>query len=177
MVGGGTNTGYNDTVETAFTEGGRVVCQYIITPGTDTIVPGTDDTGNHCYDCDTLVSLPFPFQLYDQTYNSLNVSSNGRLDFVTVNDPGGYQSTCLPAPPGPAGPYDYTIFPLWSDLRTDIGLPGCQTVFKLGLVKMRKAQVIDLCHAQQLSATGAKAAFRNDAEHVREFPTNALGNP
>ena len=62
-------------------------------------MPGTTDTGNHIDDGDTLVPLPFAFQLYDQTYNAVNVSSNGRLDFVTVNEPGGFISACLPATP------------------------------------------------------------------------------
>jgi Bacterial Ig-like domain len=100
--------------------------QYEITDGSDTIVAGTTDTGNHCDDCDTAVALPFPVQLYDQTYNSVNVSSNGRLDFVVANEPGGFITNCLPAPPN-IGPYDYTIFPMWHDLRTDVGLSGCST--------------------------------------------------
>ena len=57
--------------------------QYVITDGTDTIVPGDTDIGNHTDDGDTFVTLPFAFQLYDQTFNGVNVSSNGRLDFVT----------------------------------------------------------------------------------------------
>jgi hypothetical protein len=32
--------------------------QYAIIPGTDTIVPGTTDSGNHCDNCDTLIALP-----------------------------------------------------------------------------------------------------------------------
>jgi hypothetical protein len=98
--------------------------QYTITPGADTIVPGTTDIGNHCDDCDTAVSLPFPFQLYDQTYTSVNVSSNGRLDFVVPNEPGGNITSCLPAPPN-VGPYDYTIFGAWQNMRTVLGLSGC----------------------------------------------------
>src|SRR5882757_5212294 len=96
--------------------------QYVFTQGTATIVPGTTDTGNHIDDGDTLVPLPFAFQLYDQTYNAVNVNSNGRLDFVTVNEPGGYISACLPAPPN-IGPYDFTVFPLWTDQCTD-NTPG-----------------------------------------------------
>ena len=98
--------------------------QYTIAEGTDPIVPGDTDVGSHCDDCDTLVALPFSFQLYGNTYNSVNVSSNGRLDFVTLNEPGGYVTSCLPAPPN-IGPYDYTIFPTWEDMRTDLGLSGC----------------------------------------------------
>jgi hypothetical protein len=100
------------------------VCQYTVTTDTCTIVPGDTNTGNNTDDGDTFISLPFPFQLYDQTYNGVNVNSNGRLDFVTVNEPGGFASACLPAPPN-IGPFDYTIFGLWSDYRTDIVGEGC----------------------------------------------------
>ncbi len=71
-------------------------CQYTITSGTDTIVPGATDTGNHCVWCETPISLPFPFVLYDQTFNAVNVSSSGRLDFVCTNDPANYLEN-LPA--------------------------------------------------------------------------------
>ena len=90
-------------------------CQYTFTTGTDTIVPGTVDTGNHTDDGDTFVALPFSFSLYDQTYNGVNVSSNGRLDFVCINEPGGYMAACLP-PPDNQCPFDYTIF-AWSDFN------------------------------------------------------------
>src|SRR4029077_14336338 len=43
-------------------EGGA--CQYTITFGTHTIVPGNTDTGSHCTWCDTMINLPFPFVLY-----------------------------------------------------------------------------------------------------------------
>jgi hypothetical protein len=100
--------------------------QYTITPGSDPIVPGTSDTGNHCDDCDTAVALPFPFQLYGQTFNNVSVNSNGRLDFVCMNEPNGYITSCLPAPINQC-PYDFTIFPLWHDLLTTTGLSGCST--------------------------------------------------
>jgi hypothetical protein len=54
---------------------------------------GTTDTGNHCDDCDTLISLPFPYILYNQTFTSVYVNSNGRLDFLLNNDP-----AALPTP-------------------------------------------------------------------------------
>ena len=78
-------------------EGGP--CQYTITFGSDAIVPGVTDTGNHCAWCDTTVNLPFSFVLYDQTFNAVMVNSSGRLDFVCNNEPSGYTETCLPAPP------------------------------------------------------------------------------
>jgi hypothetical protein len=74
-------------------------------------VPGTVDTGNHCDDCATNVTLPFPFQLYGQTYTSANVSSNGNMQLVT-SDPA-FSNVCLPSLMGP------TIFPYWDDLVTE----------------------------------------------------------
>jgi len=100
------------------------VCQYEFTTGTDTIVPGDTNIGNNTDDGDTFVSLPFSFSLYDQTFDSVNISSNGRLDFVCVNEPGGFMSACLP-PPDNICAFDYTIFPVWSDYRTDIVGEGC----------------------------------------------------
>src|SRR5439155_5974050 len=38
--------------------------------------------------------------------------------------PGGYITNCLPAPPN-VGPYDFTVFSVWQDQRTDFGLSGC----------------------------------------------------
>src|SRR5262249_18989047 len=103
---------------------GCVPDQYIITPGTDHIVPGTIDIGNHTDDGDTFISLPFPFTLYGITYNGVNVSSNGRLDFVCVNEPNGYATACVPAPANQC-PYDQTIFAMWKDMLTDSFNSGC----------------------------------------------------
>ena len=107
-----------------YTVQGCPPANYVIAGGVDPIVPGTADTGNHGDDVDTVVALPFPFVLYGNTYNSVNVSSNGRLDFVVANESGGYVTACLPPPPN-IGPYDNTIFPLWEDMRTDAALSGC----------------------------------------------------
>jgi hypothetical protein len=101
-------------------------CQYTITSGADTIVPGTTDTGNHCVWCETLIPLPFPFTLYDQTFEAVNVTSSGRLDFVCNNEPANYTETCLPAPPNNCV-YDYTIFALWAEWSTSTNQPGCST--------------------------------------------------
>jgi hypothetical protein len=101
-------------------------CQYATTYRTDSIVPGNIDTGNHCAWCDTTISLPFPFVLYDQTFNAVMVNSSGRLDFVCNNEPSGYTETCLPAPPNNCS-YDYTIFALWGEWSTIVSAPGCET--------------------------------------------------
>jgi serine protease AprX len=108
---------------TATPTGTPVGCQYIFTTGTDQLVAGNVDTGNHTDDGDTAVSLPFSFQLYDQSFNAVNVNSNGRLDFVCINEPLGYLSACLPAADNQCS-FAYTIFPLWTDLRTD-AQAGC----------------------------------------------------
>jgi hypothetical protein len=97
---------------------------YVIGQIGGTIEPGTVDIGNHCDDCDTLISLPFFYTLYDnEGLTTVQVSSNGRLDFV-MNQELANVNVCLPAPPH-NGPYDYTIFAYWDDLRTDSFLSGC----------------------------------------------------
>jgi hypothetical protein len=54
---------------------------YTVMTSTATIVPGVTDSGNHCDDCATTVSLPFPVQLYDQTFTQAFINSNGSLEF------------------------------------------------------------------------------------------------
>jgi hypothetical protein len=101
--------------------------QYWTTSGTLPIVPGTTDIGNHCDNCDTTVTLPFSFRLYGVTYNSVMASSNGRLDFLCNNEPAGAFGVCLPAGSRNC-PFDYTIFPLWTELVTDSTHgTGCET--------------------------------------------------
>ena len=85
---------------------------YVITEGAGAIVPGTVDTGNHCDECSTLVSLPFPFTLYDQTYSTVLVTANGTMNFVTANNTGGI-NFCLPY-----SGLGYSIVPHWDDLDT-----------------------------------------------------------
>jgi hypothetical protein len=97
---------------------------YTVTTSTDTIVPGTLDTGNHCDDCTTPISFPFPVSLYGTTFTSANVSSNGNLQF-TGNT--GYLGTQCPLPDPNI---DEAILAYQDDLRTDeFGTPcggaGC----------------------------------------------------
>ena len=104
----------------------QVAPRYMITAGTDIIVPGISDTGNHCVWCETVIPLPFPFVLYDQTFTAVNVTSSGRLDFLCLNEPAGYTESCLPAVPNNC-PYDYTIFALWAEWATLADQAGCST--------------------------------------------------
>jgi hypothetical protein len=88
---------------------------YNITQGSGaTIIPGTIDTGNHTDDGVTPgVALPFAFSFYGNSYNAINVCSNGNLQFTTSNATFG--NSCLPQLNGIFGP---TIFPFWDDLWT-----------------------------------------------------------
>src|SRR5437879_8910850 len=43
------------------------------------------DVGNHCDDCTTALTLPFPVHVYDQTFSTANVGSNGNLQFASSN--------------------------------------------------------------------------------------------
>jgi len=92
--------------------------QYTITGGTDTIVPGTTDTGGHCDDCLTTVALPFNFQLYGNIYSSVNLSSNGTAQFVTIDTT--FVTVCIPW-----AAHDFTIHALFQDMREDRALSGC----------------------------------------------------
>src|SRR5262249_15201826 len=78
----------------------------------DSIVAGTTDIGNHTDDGTTFISLPFSYTLYGNTYNGLNVSSNGNAQFTTTDN--NWVNTC----PLPWTTHNYTIFPYWDDLRT-----------------------------------------------------------
>jgi hypothetical protein len=84
----------------------------------ESIVPGTADIGNHCDDCTTTVTLPFPVQIYGLgPFATANVSSNGTVQFLGGISPSA--NSCLPS-----ASHDTTIFAYWDDLRTD-AQPGC----------------------------------------------------
>jgi hypothetical protein len=90
-----------------------VACFYDFTVGTDTFVPGVDDIGNHTDDGDTFITLPFPVNLYGQSFTQAAVGSNGHLTFGT-DDPT-FVITCVPF--GVAGVTD-ALAPYWGDQCT-----------------------------------------------------------
>src|SRR5262245_47343483 len=64
-----------------------VICpSYTFSPSSGTLVPGVTDIGNHCDECSTVITLPFPVTLYGQTYTSAAAGSNGHLTFGTPDD-------------------------------------------------------------------------------------------
>src|SRR5205823_12194377 len=83
--------------------------QYTIAQIGGSIVPGTTDTGNHGDDTVVTIPLPFSYTLYDQTFTSINLSSNGNAQFVTTDTT--FTNVCLPW-----AAHNYTIFPYWDDL-------------------------------------------------------------
>jgi len=121
-IGAGSITANGCNPNTAFTgtytvEGCPPQNHYTITQIGGSIVPGTTDSGNHCDDCTTAVTLPFSYSLYDQTFTVANVDSNGTLQFV--NPVSIFTNTCLPDTSR-----TYLAFPYWDDLRTDAN-SGC----------------------------------------------------
>jgi len=74
-----------------------------------------------------LQSLDFNFTFYDQTFNQVNISMNGFFTFqnnFSVSRSRNYRSEVLPATS-----FNYTVFPLWSDLinRSGTQNPYIQT--------------------------------------------------
>jgi len=81
-------------------------------------VPGVTDIGNHCDDCTTTITLPFPVRLYDQFFTQVTLDSNGAAYFAIGPDMS--PDVCLPN----LG-VTYTIYPYSTDLRTDATLGAC----------------------------------------------------
>ena len=92
--------------------------QYVFEQIGGSIVPGTTDSGNHGDNQVTNIALPFSYTLYDQAFNSINVSSNGNAQFTTTDT--AFTNVC----PLPWTSHNYTIFPYWDDQRTDANT-GC----------------------------------------------------
>src|SRR6478752_1133056 len=92
---------------------------YNTSTGTGTITPGDTDIGNHCDDCATAITFPFPVSVYGQTFNSANVASNGSLDLTGTQAPFTHGCQVLPSTL-----WSRAIFPYQDDLRTDAN-PGC----------------------------------------------------
>jgi hypothetical protein len=95
---------------------------YTITTQTgQEIVAGTADTGNHCDDCVTMITLPFPVYIYGVPYTSASVVSNGNIQFTTMST--AFGNVCLPSPN-----HGRAFFPYWNDLLTNGAGQGIFTV-------------------------------------------------
>ncbi len=85
--------------------------QYLVTRTTGaTIVPGIDSVGIDCqFNCTANINLPFPFTLYDRTFTTAIVGSNGVLGFVSNTN--SMQPSCLPSTD-----FNYAIAGDWETL-------------------------------------------------------------
>src|SRR5438270_7590624 len=125
-IGSGSITAFTCNGNAAFTgnytvQGCPPQDHYAVTQIGGSIVPGTTDTGNHGDDLVTTIGLPFSYALYDQTFSSVNISSNGNAQFTTMATD--FTNICLPWTA-----HNYTILPYWDDQRTDnLGWVGCTT--------------------------------------------------
>ena len=75
-------------------------------------IDATQDTALYADDGITTINLPFPFTFYGTPYASVQVSSNGNLQFDSSNAT--YNNACLI--PGPAPFMGDMIAPFWDDL-------------------------------------------------------------
>jgi hypothetical protein len=100
---------------------------YTTTTTTGTITPGGTDIGNHCDDCTTDITLPFPVSVYgNPPVTAVAVGSDGDIHF-----PGPYNKLfwwpgCVPVDPGTGqDPFLNTFFPEYADLVTDTTVGPC----------------------------------------------------
>jgi hypothetical protein len=85
--------------------------QYQLATATAIVVPGIIDIGNHCNDCVVPITLPFAYTLYDVPSSTVNISSNGNIQFQSSDS--SPVNTCLPTTN-----FDFAILPYWDDLST-----------------------------------------------------------
>jgi len=120
-LGGASPTPTGTPSPTATATATPCTAQYVFAQIGGSIVPGTTDSGNHGDDVVTTIALPFSYTLYDTPFASINVSSNGPAQFVTMATD--FTNVCLPW-----AAHNYTIFGYWDDQRTDnLGWVGCTT--------------------------------------------------
>jgi len=110
-----TATGASSTspAHTTFTDAAPPSSSYNVTSfGASLLVTGTD-IGNHCDDCTTPVTTPFPITFYDSVFNVITLSSNGNIQFggAAFENP----NRCLPTTI-----FAGAVMPYWDDLRTDV---------------------------------------------------------
>ncbi|MGA7733758.1 MAG: S-layer homology domain-containing protein [Chloroflexia bacterium] len=86
-----------------------------------TMIPANNKIANECDDCVTLVGLPFPVSVYGVVTNTVNVGSNGMLNFGS-DQQNIYTQNCVPVASNPP-PFTRTLFLYYDDLRTDVMTP------------------------------------------------------
>src|SRR6476661_190329 len=124
-TGGPTPTGTPSPTPTATCQPG-----YTTATSTGTITAGGTDIGNHCDDCTTDITLPFPVSVYGHAPTSVaSVGSDGDIHFTGPYNKLFWWMGCVPVDPGTGqDPFLDTFFPNYADLVTDTSVgacPGC----------------------------------------------------
>jgi hypothetical protein len=114
-------------------------------------IQGREDTGNHCDNCVTTFNLPFPFRLYDRTFNQALIGSNGTLGFTTNTNIAANQ--CLPT-----GRIEYTIAAYWDDLDTT-QVPGGYGGVYYDIIVEGNSRILELMWEARNKATNRNVEF------------------
>jgi hypothetical protein len=87
--------------------------RYEVMQTTGALVPGTTQvTGFANTDDGTApITLPFSYILYDQTFTTANISTNGNIQFNSNSNDYGQGDVCMPL-----AQFNYAILPHWGDL-------------------------------------------------------------
>ncbi len=101
----------SNTPTATFTPCGSFTNYFVSQTTGASIIPGATATGNNCDDCTTTITLPFAYTLYDASFTTANVGSNGNLQFVSNST--SLSSTCLPSTT-----WNFAILPHQQDLNT-----------------------------------------------------------
>lgn len=80
--------------------------------GTTSLNSGDDQLSN-------AFNLNFTFNLYDQSFTSARMATNGCLHFNLGTANQNYNNYCGDYTPDPLPQYNYTLFPFWTDLIRD----------------------------------------------------------
>src|SRR4029077_3477535 len=99
---------------------------YTTATSTGTITAGGTDIGNHCDDCTTDITLPFPVSVYGTSTSVASVGSDGDIHFTGPYNKLFWWTGCVPVDPmGGQDPFVNTLFPNYADLVTDESVGAC----------------------------------------------------
>ena len=122
ITAGGCNT--NAAFTGNYTVAGCPPQGYTTATTTGNITAGGTDIGNHCDDCNTNITLPFPVNIYGAPVSVATVGSNGDIQLTASPSEKLFYvlDQCVPVDPDPSshGPFLNTLFPFYADLRTDV---------------------------------------------------------